>query len=75
MATGKNDYFVMARQEFVAVGCGEGKFGLWLDEWLNQGSSEVTPTFDCNVPLVEGGKFEVDRVEVWGLAHPKSPTL
>lgn len=73
-ATGKNDYYIMAQPDFVAVGCGEGKFGLWLDQWLAAGSTDPTPTFD-NEALVGAGEFGVEAVEVWGLAHPRSPTL
>jgi hypothetical protein len=76
-STGKNDYYLLARQEFVAVGCGEGRFGLWLDGTLGRGCTSATPTYD-NRPLVggDGGdgevEFVVEGVEVWGLAHPRS---
>jgi hypothetical protein len=65
-STGKNNYFIMCEQDFLAVGCGAGKFGLWLDQELLQGTSEPVPTFD-NECLAEAPEFKCIGVEIWGL--------
>ncbi len=33
-STGKNNYFVISEPDYLAVGCGGGKFGLWLEREL-----------------------------------------
>lgn len=73
-STGKNDYYLHAKPDYLAVGCGDGLFGLWLDSGLCRGSSNPVPTFD-NHRLSSCDHFIIDAVEVWGLAHPRSPVL
>lgn len=65
-STGKNNYFAMCEPEFLAVGCGAGKFGLWLDAELLNGTSDPVPTFD-NETLSNSARFVCNSVEVWGL--------
>jgi hypothetical protein len=40
----------------LAVGAGEGQFGIWFDEDLNHGRSQACPTFD-NPPLTPAQDF------------------
>ena len=40
----------------LAVGAGEGQFGIWFDEDLNHGRSQACPTFD-NPPLTPTEDF------------------
>lgn len=65
-ATGKNQFYAMCENAFLAVGCGGGSFGLWIDEDLCKGISSRVPTFD-NEPLTFGqaGDFVVGQIEVW----------
>ncbi|KAI9282060.1 TLD-domain-containing protein [Umbelopsis sp. AD052] len=63
--TGKNDYMVLSEPDFVAIGGGDGKFGLWLHSDLERGHTEECPTFD-NEPLTSSRKFECVELEIWG---------
>lgn len=65
-STGSNDYFMLCETEFIAVGCGEGRFGLWIDGQLESGQTHAVSTFD-NEPLALGENFECAVLEVWGL--------
>jgi len=63
--SGVNDYLIFCEQDFLSVGGGDGKYGLWLDKVLERGISSSCMTFG-NEPLSEEGeKFEVVGVEVW----------
>lgn len=65
-STGRNDYYMLCETGFIAAGCGEGKFGLWLDGQLEYGHSHGVPTFD-NDPLSKDENFECMAFELWGL--------
>ncbi|WFD24093.1 oxidation resistance protein 1 [Malassezia equina] len=43
--TGKNDYMVLSESDYLSVGGGDGKYGLWIDEKLDQGLSAKCPAF------------------------------
>lgn len=63
--SGVNDYVIFCETEFLSVGGGDGRYGLWLDEVLERGVSSSCLTFG-NEPLSEEGeKFEVVGVEMW----------
>ena len=63
--SGVNDYLIFCEQDYLSVGGGDGKYGLWLDGVLEKGISSHCMTFG-NEPLSEEGeKFEVVGVEVW----------
>ena len=63
--SGVNDYLIFCEHDYLSVGGGDGKYGLWLDGVLEKGISSHCMTFG-NEPLSEeGGKFEVVGVEVW----------
>ncbi|KAI0798217.1 TLD-domain-containing protein [Abortiporus biennis] len=71
--TGKNDYFALCEPDYISFGGGEGRYGLYLDDTLSEGSSARCPTFD-NDPLCSDGPrqggsttFECVGVEVWGV--------
>lgn len=65
-STGKNNYFIITESDYLAIGCGDGKFGLWLEKSLFKGISDPVPTFD-NEQLSTNQKFECIAVEIWGL--------
>lgn len=65
-STGKNNYFIMSESNYLAIGCGAGKFGLWLEKELFKGISEPVPTFD-NENLATNQNFECIAIEIWGL--------
>ncbi|KAI8901132.1 TLD-domain-containing protein [Globomyces pollinis-pini] len=64
-ATGKNDYMVLTDAHCIALGGGEGKFGLWIDEDLYNGHSEKCATFG-NERLAIDTEFCVAAFEIWG---------
>lgn len=65
-STGKNAYFMISERNYLAAGCGDGQFGLWLDEELLNGQSTAVPTFD-NDCLASAEHFKCINLEVWGL--------
>ncbi|KAG8630434.1 hypothetical protein KVT40_002053 [Elsinoe batatas] len=64
--TGENDFTILCGQDFLSVGGGKGKYGLWLDDRMARGASGECETFG-NEALSDarGGKFGVLGVEVW----------
>ncbi|KAM5534141.1 hypothetical protein V8D89_012161 [Ganoderma adspersum] len=71
--TGRNDYVALCEPDYISFGGGEGRYGLWLDESLIDGSSARCLTFD-NEPLCSAGPrkgdtvtFECVGLEVWGI--------
>ncbi|KAF2869089.1 TLD-domain-containing protein [Massariosphaeria phaeospora] len=63
--SGENDYMIFCEQSYLSIGGGDGHYGLWLDDNLENGVSSTCPTFG-NEPLSEEGtKFEVLGVELW----------
>lgn len=63
--SGVNDFMIYCQREYFSVGGGDGHYGLWLDNDLENGISESCPTFG-NEPLSEDGKkFDVLGVEIW----------
>ncbi|KAH9837596.1 TLD-domain-containing protein [Rhodofomes roseus] len=71
--TGKNDYVALCEPEYLSFGGGDGHYGLYLDDTLNDGSSARCLTFE-NEPLCSEGprqgenvRFECVGLEVWGV--------
>ncbi|XP_023932512.1 oxidation resistance protein 1 [Lingula anatina] len=62
--TGENTFFVKGNQHSLAIGAGEGLFGLWLDEDFYHGRTHFCQTFG-NEPLTIKEDFVVKNVEVW----------
>ncbi|WFD42594.1 oxidation resistance protein 1 [Malassezia psittaci] len=62
--TGQNDYVILSESNFLSIGNGDGKYGLWLDETLNYGSSACCPTFNnqvlCNSTELVNAKHATD---------------
>jgi len=71
--TGKNDYVALCLQDSISFGGGDGKYGLFLDSNILDGSSAPCPTFDneilCSDPEDGTGtaRFECVGLEVWGI--------
>lgn len=66
--TGLNDYQIYCTSEFISVGGGDGKYGLWLDDRLEKGLSSTTLTFGNEAlsnDAEDGRPFAVQTVEVW----------
>ncbi|KDQ50806.1 hypothetical protein JAAARDRAFT_62966 [Jaapia argillacea MUCL 33604] len=70
---GKNDYVALCEQDYISFGGGEGRYGLYLDDTLLDGSSARCSTFE-NEPLCSRGprqgeavRFECVGLEVWGM--------
>lgn len=67
--SGVNNYMIFCEQNYLSVGGGDGRYGLWLDSVLERGISSTCPTFG-NEPLSEEGeKFEILGVEIWWVGH------
>lgn len=47
--TGRNDYVVLSESTFLSVGGGDGRYGLWLNDTLDRGTSARCPAFDNEV--------------------------
>lgn len=63
--SGVNDFMIYCQRDYLSVGGGDGRYGLWLDHDLETGISDTCLTFG-NEPLSdEGKKFDVLGVEVW----------
>ncbi|KAI8869589.1 TLD-domain-containing protein, partial [Ramicandelaber brevisporus] len=52
--TGDNDYFIATDSDYVAMGSGNGLFGLWFDSDFEHGYSAPCPTFN-NESLINNG--------------------
>ena len=60
---------IFCDHNYISIGGGDGRYGLWLDNVLERGISSTCPTFG-NEPLSEEGeKFEVMGVEIWWVGH------
>jgi len=73
--TGRNDYVALCEPGYLSFGGGDGKYGLYLDDTLLDGSSAWCPTF-ANEPLCsciaglrqdKTVEFECVGLEVWGI--------
>ncbi|KAF8625507.1 hypothetical protein AX15_005338 [Amanita polypyramis BW_CC] len=71
--TGRNVYVALCGPDYISFGGGDGRYGLYLDEGLFEGTSAACPTFD-NDPLCSPGMnkagadaFECVGLEVWGV--------
>ena len=63
--SGMNDFMIYCEPSYLSIGGGDGHYGLWLDDTLDNGISEQCPTFG-NEPLSEEGrKFEILGIEIW----------
>ncbi|XP_011702797.1 PREDICTED: nuclear receptor coactivator 7 isoform X3 [Wasmannia auropunctata] len=62
--TGDNLYFIKGNNESLAIGAGDGKFGLWLDGDLYQGRTQACSTYG-NEPLAPREDFVVKTLECW----------
>ncbi|KAF1843706.1 TLD-domain-containing protein [Cucurbitaria berberidis CBS 394.84] len=63
--SGVNDYMIFCEHSYLSIGGGDGHYGLWLDDNLENGVSDTCPTFG-NEPLSDDGKkFDVMGVELW----------
>lgn len=56
--------YIITKKNYLAFGCGNGKFGLLLEKTLLQGQSNEVETFDNEV-LSHREKFSVSRIELW----------
>ncbi|KAI9482686.1 MAG: TLD-domain-containing protein [Benjaminiella poitrasii] len=64
--TGKNDYMILSDSEFIAIGGGDGTFGLWLNSELEKGYSNTCPTYNNEILSIKP-EFQCLELEAWGL--------
>ncbi|XP_050391747.2 nuclear receptor coactivator 7 isoform X1 [Patella vulgata] len=62
--SGENNFFIKGNQESLAIGAGQGLFGLWFDGDLYHGRSHKCDTFDNDI-LTEAEDFCVKGFEAW----------
>lgn len=63
-ATGINEYLIHSEVNFIALGGGDGAFGLWIDQELLNGFSNPCPTFN-NPCLSTTPQFKCQGLELW----------
>lgn len=63
--TGVNNYFIKGDTESIAIGAGDGQFGLWIDGDLYRGNSKKCQTYD-NATLSASEDFVIKALEIWG---------
>ncbi|XP_076362053.1 oxidation resistance protein 1-like isoform X2 [Tachypleus tridentatus] len=63
--TGNNIYFIKGNKDSLAIGAGDGQFGLWLDGDLFHGRSHKCKTYE-NETLSTCEDFVVKAIEAWG---------
>ncbi|ORX42995.1 TLD-domain-containing protein [Piromyces finnis] len=62
--SGYNEYFILSESDYIAIGGGNGNYGLYIDEDIQNGqSSECTAFF--NEPLSSSVHFQILSLEVW----------
>ncbi|ODV93556.1 hypothetical protein PACTADRAFT_52120 [Pachysolen tannophilus NRRL Y-2460] len=64
--TSLNDFIIYSNHDFISIGSGDGKFGLWIDSDLYKGASDSVQTFG-NEPLSSHVQFKILGLEVWQL--------
>lgn len=62
--TSVNDFIIYSNHEFISVGSGAGKFGLWIGSDLQNGASDPVDTFG-NEQLSTHEKFSIIGLELW----------
>ncbi|KAG0679362.1 oxidation resistance protein 1 [Pichia californica] len=62
--TSLNDFIIYSNNDFISVGSGDGKFGLWIDSNFELGASDTVETFG-NEPLSDHKKFHILGLEIW----------
>ncbi|KAL0094998.1 TLD-domain-containing protein [Phycomyces blakesleeanus] len=60
-----NNYLIFSNQDCIALGGGNGQFGLWIHSDLMHGHTESCATFG-NPSLGNDSNFECVALEVWG---------
>ncbi|XP_027414407.1 TLD domain-containing protein 2 isoform X2 [Bos indicus x Bos taurus] len=65
--TGSNSFFVKGDLDSLMMGCGSGRFGLWLDGDLYRGGSHPCATFNNEV-LARQEQFCINELEAWVLS-------
>ncbi|XP_035659624.1 oxidation resistance protein 1-like isoform X2 [Branchiostoma floridae] len=63
--TGDNTFFIKGDKDCLAIGGGDGQFGLWLDEMLYHGRTHACTTFN-NRLLTSQEDFTIKGLEAWG---------
>ncbi|GAB6029687.1 hypothetical protein CHUAL_005414 [Chamberlinius hualienensis] len=70
--TGENVFFIKGNSESLAIGAGDGLFGLWLDGDIDHGRSHRCKTYN-NDNLTEEEDFRVTLLEAWGFVDYEVP--
>lgn len=63
--TGLNEFAIYCTSEFLSMGAGDGRYGLWCDSGLLRGVSYPCLTYGNETLSKEGAKFHIMGLEVW----------
>ncbi|CAG8492392.1 5012_t:CDS:2 [Paraglomus brasilianum] len=66
--SGKNEYLIFSSIDYLAIGGGDGRTGLWIDSGLERGTSAACETFDNEV-LSSTPQFDCLGLEIWGFKN------
>ncbi|KAL2918286.1 oxidation resistance protein 1 [Polyrhizophydium stewartii] len=68
LASGRNEFYMLSESGAdLAMGGGDGHFGLWIDSDLNHGHSDPCATFDNEALASTPGAFDIFALELWHL--------
>jgi len=62
--SGNNEYFILSEPDYIAIGGGNGSYGLFIDEDIQNGQSDECTAF-FNEPLSSSSRFQILSLEVW----------
>ena len=62
--SGVNTFIMQGSSQSLAVGSDKDGFGLWIDENLNQGTSQPVATFSSDF-LTKKKDFVIENIECW----------
>ncbi|KAI8906477.1 TLD-domain-containing protein [Gorgonomyces haynaldii] len=68
LATGENEYYILSRGgEFLAMGGGNGAFGIYIDQELRTVTTEPCATYG-NITLSDRKRTDILSLELWHLS-------
>ncbi|OIR58573.1 MAG: TLD domain-containing protein [Amphiamblys sp. WSBS2006] len=65
-ATQENNFYLMSEKKYIAAGCSNSVFGLYVDGFLRSGTSYGVRTYGNSV-LSSSSRFQCRGLEVWGI--------
>ncbi|CAG8485440.1 5904_t:CDS:2 [Ambispora gerdemannii] len=66
--SGRNEYLILSEHDYMAIGGGDGRVGLWINSDFEQGHSSPCETFE-NQTLSSFPAFDCLGLEIWGFKN------